>query len=369
MPPPEPDDDLAALRVAIDAIDDRLLELLNDRGRLAARVAETKQLVGRPFYVPLRERAIVDRLQAHNPGPFPSSAIRPVFQEIISACLSLEGGPRVAFLGPEGTFTHHAVKRHFGASAPALPCGSIQAVFTEVERGAADFGVVPVENSSEGVVSHTLDSFVDSSLEIHGEVAVAVDHCLVARTGVGEAQIERVYSHPQALAQCRGWLARNLPRAQLVETSSTADAAHRAAEDPSGAAVCMELAARLAGLAVLRQSLQDAAHNVTRFLVLGRGDSPWREPAPNPADDRTTVLLVLGSRPGDLFEALRPLSEAGINLTKIESRPSRRQAWQYVFFLDLEGHRADPHIAHALERLAEGRLVRVLGSYRKADDP
>jgi chorismate mutase / prephenate dehydratase len=364
-PPQLPEEELRALRVAIDAIDDRLLELLNERGRLAARVADTKQVEGRPFYVPLRERAIIDRLQTVNPGPFPTSAIRPVFQEIISACLSLEGGPRVAFLGPEGTFTHHAVKRHFGASAPALPCGSIAAVFAEVERGSAEYGIVPVENSSEGVVSHTLDSFVDSPLEIHGEVAVAVDHCLVARPGVIESAIERVYSHPQALAQCRAWLASNLPRALLVESGSTADAARRAAEDAAGAAIASELAARLSGLAVLRQSLQDSSHNVTRFLVLGRGASPWREPT---GEDKTTVLLVLGSRPGDLFEALRPLSEAGINLTKIESRPSRRRPWEYVFFLDLQGHRAEAKVADALERLADGRTVRVLGSYRKADD-
>ncbi len=362
-----PEEELAALRVAIDTLDDRLLELLNERGRLANKVAETKQGSGRPFYVPIRERAIIDRLQAANPGPFPSSAIRPVFQEIISACLSLEGGPRVAFLGPEGTYTHHAVRRHFGASAPALPCGSIAAVFTEVERGAAEFGVVPVENSSEGVVFHTLDSFVESTLEIHGEIALSVDHCLVARTGTVETAIERVYSHPQALGQCRDWLARNLARAQLVECSSTAEAARRAAEDPSGAAIASELAARLSGLAVVRQSLQDAAHNVTRFLVIGRGESPWREPGEEGAD-RTTVLLVLGDRPGDLFEALRPLSEGGINLTKIESRPSRRRPWEYVFFLDLEGHRADPRIAEALTKLAEGRTVRVLGSYRRADE-
>ncbi|MCA9675700.1 MAG: prephenate dehydratase [Myxococcales bacterium] len=350
--------------MAIDAIDDQLLTLLNQRASLAAQVADHKVSDGRPFYVPLRERAIVDRLQAQNPGPFPSSAIRPVFQEIISACLSLEGGPRVAFLGPEGTFTHHAVKRHFGASSPALPCGSIGAVFAEVESGAAEFGVVPIENSSEGVVNHTLDSFVDSTLEIHGEVAMDVDQCLVARAGLAETGIERVYSHPQGLAQCRSWLASNLPRAQLVECSSTAEAARRAAEDPAGAAIASELAARLAGVCVLRQSLQDATHNVTRFLILGRGPSPWATPT---GDDKTTVLLVLGDRPGDLFEALRPLSEGGINLTKIESRPSRRRPWEYVFFLDLEGHRADPRVAAALEQLAEGRTLRILGSYRKAD--
>ncbi|MCE9573638.1 MAG: prephenate dehydratase [Deltaproteobacteria bacterium] len=359
------DDELACLRVAIDAVDDQLLALLNRRASLAVQVADTKAATGRPFYVPTRERAIVDRLQAANTGPFPVSAIRPVFQEIISACLAIEGGVRVAFLGPEGTFTHLAVKRHFGASAPALPCGSIPAVFTEVESGAAQLGVVPVENSTEGVVSHTLDSFVDSTLTIQAEVAVKVDQCLVARAGLAEPAIERIYSHPQGLAQCRDWLARNLPRVLLVETSSTSEAARRAAEDPTGAAIASELAARLSGLAVLRQSLQDIAHNVTRFLVIGRGEGPGPSPG---GGDKTTVLLVLGDRPGDLFAALGPLSEAGINLTRIESRPSRRRPWEYVFFLDLEGHAADPAVAAALVKLAEGRVVRVLGSYRKADE-
>ncbi len=366
------EEDLTSLRSAIDAIDDKLLELLNDRARLVHRVAATKTASARPFYVPTRERAIVDRLQAANLGPFPASAIRPVFQEIISACLALEAGHRIAFLGPEGTFTQLAVKRHFGTAAPTLPCGSIPAVFAEVERGAADFGVVPVENSTEGVVSHTLDSFVSSALIIQAEIAVRVDQCLVARAGLDERAIERVYSHPQGLAQCRDWLTHNLARAQLVETSSTSEAARRAAEDPAGAAIGSELAARLNGLAVLRQGLQDASHNVTRFLVLGRGDAGASAPRFADGDDptavKTTVLLVLGDRPGDLFEALRPLSAASINLTRIESRPSRKAAWEYVFFLDLEGHAADPRVATALGAMSEGRTMRVLGSYRKADE-
>jgi len=238
-------------------------------------------------------------------------------------------------------------------------------VFAEVERGAADFGVVPSENSSEGVVIHTLDSFVESTLTIQAEVALRVDQCLCARPGTVEAHIQRVYSHPQGLAQCKEWLSKNLSRALLVETPSTADAAHRAAEDPEGAAIASELGARLAGLAVLRTALQDAAHNVTRFLVIGRGEPP----APTAGGgDKTTILLVLGDRPGDLFEALRPITEARINLTRIESRPSRRRPWEYVFFLDLEGHAADPVVADAVARLREGRTVRVLGSYRKADE-
>lgn len=364
------EEDLTSLRTAIDALDDKLLELLNDRARLVHRVAAFKTTSGRPFYVPTRERAIVDRLQAANVGPFPSSAIRPVFQEIISACLALETGHRIAFLGPEGTFAHLAVKRHFGTATSTLPCGSIPAVFAEVEGGAADFGVVPVENSSEGVVYHTLDSFVDSTLTIQAEIAVKVEQCLVGRVGLEERAIERVYSHPQGLAQARDWLTHNLPRAQLVETNSTSEAARRAAEDPSGAAVASELAARLNGLAVLRQGIQSASFNVTRFLVLGRGDSGASAPVPggDPVAEKTTVLLVLGDRPGDLFEALRPLSEAQINLTRIESRPSRKGPWEYVFFLDLEGHAADPRVAAALRTMSEGRTMRILGSYRKADE-
>jgi chorismate mutase/prephenate dehydratase len=336
------------------------------------RVAAFKTSSGGPFYVPTRERAIVDRLQAANLGPFPSSSIRPVFQEIISACLALEAGMRVAFLGPEGTFTHLAVKRHFGTAAPTLPCSSIPAVFAEVERGTAEFGVVPIENSSDGVVNYTLDSFVSSALTIQAEVAVRVEQCLLARVGVTEPAIERVYSHPQGLAQCRDWLTRNLARAQLVETLSTTEAARRAAEDPAGAAIGSELAARLYGLAVLRAAVQDSSFNVTRFLVLGRGDAgasaPRFAPGDDPARVKTTVLLVLGDRPGDLFEALRPLSAAAINLTRIESRPSRKGPWEYVFFLDLEGHAADPRIAAALATMSEGRTMRVLGSYRKADE-
>lgn len=354
------------LRVAIDAVDDEIMSLLNRRASLAAEVASRKQAAGAGFYAPARERAIIDRLQNANPGPFPTGAIRPVFQEVISACLALEKGVRVSYLGPEATFTHQAVRRHFGASAQTLPCGSIAGVFAEVERGAADFGVVPVENSTEGVVNHTLDSFLDSPLVISAEIQVAVHHCLLARPGTTERDVERVYSHPQALAQCRAWLQGNLPHASLVESASTADAARAALADHHGAAIAAELAARLYGLTVLREKMQDAPDNTTRFLAIG----PPGEPGPRVAggEYKTSVLLVLPDTPGSLFHVLGPLSEAGINLTKIESRPSRRRAWDYVFFLDLDGHSADPDIAPVLEGLAEScQLFKVLGSYRKAD--
>lgn len=366
--PDKPVDAWADLRAAIDRIDEHLLELLNQRAALAAEVARRKQASGAEFYVPARERAIIDRLQESNKGPFPTSAIRPVFQEVISACLALESGVRVSYLGPEATFTHQAVKRHFGTSARTLPCGSIPGVFAEVERGAADFGVVPVENSAEGVVTHTLDSFLDSPLAIAAEIHVLVEHCLLARPGVSERDIERVYSHPQALAQCREWLTANLPRAARVETSSTADAARAALQDGGCAAIASELAGRLYGLTVLRSKLQDTADNSTRFLVLARPDADDGSPPVAGADYKTTVLLAFPDRAGALFDLLKPLSEASVNLTKIESRPSRRRAWDYVFFVDLDGHRRDPAIAPVLEELSGScQLFKVLGSYRKAD--
>ena len=358
------------LRVAIDAVDDEILALLNRRATLAGEVATRKQAAGTEFYAPARERAIIDRLQEQSPGPFPPPAIRPVFQEIISACLSLEKGVRVSYLGPEATFTHQAVRRHFGTSAQTLPSGSIAGVFGEVERGAAEYGVVPVENSSEGVVNHTLDSFLDSELIVCGEIQVMVEHCLLARPGVTERDLERVYSHPQALAQCRGWLHQNLPTATKVEAPSTAEAARAALGDGQGAAIGAELAGRLYGLAVLRRKVQDASDNSTRFLVLCRRE---RDPAPppagaDPAAYTTTVLLAFPDTPGALFEVLRPLSEARVNLTKIESRPSRRKAWDYVFFIELDGHKSDPAVAAALDHLAGAcQLFKVLGSYRKAD--
>jgi chorismate mutase/prephenate dehydratase len=353
------------LRDAIDAIDDEILDLLNRRAGLAAQIAARKQADGGVFYVPARERAIIDRLQARNPGPFPVDAIRPVFQEVISACLSLEKAVRVSYLGPEASFTHQAVKRHFGTSADTVPCGTISAVFAEVDRAEADFGVVPVENSTEGVVNHTLDSFIDTRLRISAEIVVDVDHCLLARPGTDVPEIARVYSHPQALAQCRKWLEANLKRATLVETASTSDAARSAQGDPTGAAIGAELAARMYGLAVLRRQIQDAPENVTRFLVVTARE---QEPPVAGGQYKTSIVVATPDQPGVLFRVLEPLSRSGINLTKIESRPTRARAWHYVFFLDLDGHCSDAPVAGALAELGGiCELVKVLGSYRKAD--
>jgi chorismate mutase/prephenate dehydratase len=356
--------DLATLRAQIDATDDELLRLLNERAKLVREVATLKERLAVPFYVPSREREIVERLGRKNAGPFPTAALQPVFQEIMSACLTLERQLRIAYLGPEATFTHMAVKRQFGLSARGVPAGTIAQVFEEVERGRADFGVVPVENSAEGVVNHTLDTFVESDLKISAEVILEIAHCLLVRPGVEAAQIERVYSHPQALAQCRRWLTSNLPRASLVETSSTAEAARLARDDARGAAIASELAAKLYDLAVARQKLEDVAQNVTRFLVVGQ------KQAERTGKDKTSILLAIRDEPGILYRVLQPFAGSGINMTKIESRPSRRRPWEYVFFVDVDGHQQDPVLANALAELQKlCESVKVLGSYPKGAVP
>lgn len=354
--------ELASIRTQIDAADDEILRLLNTRARLVATVADLKTALEVPFYVPSRERQIAERLSAANPGPFPSEAIRAVFQEIFSACLSLEKKVRVAYLGPEGTFSHQAVKRQFGLSARATPMGTIPAVFDEVERGNADFGVVPVENTTEGIVHHTLDSFMESDLKVSAEIALEVNMCLLARAGVELTQIERVYSIPIALGQCRRWLTTNLPRATLVETRSTADAARQAQDDARGAAVASEMAARLYDLHVARRKIEDLAYNMTRFLLIGRQQA---EPT---GRDKTSVLLVTRDEPGILFRTLGAFAQRGLNMTKIESRPSRRRPWEYFFFVDIDGHERDPAVAQALAEVrAACESVKVLGSYPKAE--
>lgn len=351
---------LAELRLEIDAIDDQLLELLNRRAKVVIEVGKAKAGEQQEFYVPGREQAIYERLTAANPGPFPAEAVRRVFREIISASLSLEQPMKVAFLGPQATFTHVAAMQQFGFSAQMVPQKSIPAVFEEVARGRAHYGVVPVENSNEGIVSHTLDMFMESGLQINAEILLEISHDLLSRSGRME-DVKRVVSHPQALAQCRLWLEENLPDLPLVDVASTALAAQMAAEDETAAAVASEMAATLYGLRVVKEKIEDHPNNFTRFLVIGR-KTPGRS-----GRDKTSLMFSVKDEPGILHRMLGPFSKRGINLSKIESRPMKKKAWEYIFFLDLEGHIEEENVRAAVEELkGYCQFLKILGSYPRA---
>jgi chorismate mutase / prephenate dehydratase len=351
---------LAKLRQEIDAVDDRILELLNRRATLVMQVGALKSEARSDFHVPSREREIYERLTAANPGPFPADAVRGVFREIISASLALESPMKVAFLGPKATFSHLAAMQQFGLSAELSPERSIPAVFEAVEKGEAYYGLVPVENSTEGMVSHTLDMFIDSELKINAEVLLEVSHFLLSRTGRIE-DVKKVYSHPQPLAQCRKWLAENLPNVPLVDVASTTLAAQIVGEDYNAAAIASEYAASIYNLKVVKARIEDQVNNFTRFLVIGR------KLAERCGDDKTSLMFSVRDEPGILHRMLEPFAKRGINLSKIESRPMKKKAWEYIFYLDLSGHISDPEIAEAVQELALCcQFVKVLGSYPRA---
>ena len=353
-------DNLSALRQAIDDIDDHILDLLNQRASVVVEVGKAKAGQSKDFYVPSRERAIYERLTAANPGPFPSEAIRKVFREIISASLSLEQPMKVAFLGPQGTFTHAAAMQQFGFSAQLMPQKSIPAIFEEVARGRAPYGVVPVENSTEGVVSHTLDMFMESELKINAEIMLGISHFLMSRSG-RMTDIKKIVSHPQPLAQCRKWLEENLPDVPLVDVGSTALAAQMALEDESFGAIASEMAATLYGLQVVKERIEDNPNNFTRFLVIGTS-TPERS-----GRDKTSLMFNIKDQPGILYRMLEPFSKREINLSKIESRPMKKKAWEYIFFLDIEGHIDDEPITAAVTELRDYcQFLKVLGSYPRA---
>jgi chorismate mutase/prephenate dehydratase len=348
------------LRAAIDGVDDRILELLNDRSRLVLKVGALKRGENRDFHVPSREREIYERLTAANSGPFPNDSLKSVFREIISASLALESPMKVAFMGPRATFSHLAAMQHFGLAAELVPQRSIPAVFEEVEKGRALYGVVPVENSTEGVVTHTLDMFMESELVINSEILLEVSHYLLSRTGRME-DIKKVYSHPQPLAQCRNWLEENLPNVPLVDVASTTLAAQIVNEDYSAAAIASQYAASLYDLKVVRERIEDQVNNFTRFLVVGKS---LTEPS---GRDKTSLMFAVKDEPGILYRMLEPFASRAINLSKIESRPMKKKAWEYIFFLDLTGHVADPAIAAAITDLKQYcQFVKVLGSYPSA---
>lgn len=351
------DEGLERLRKEIDSIDQNILELLNKRAEIAIEIAKIKREKNLKFHSPEREKEILDRMTSLNRGPFPNDALKVVFKEIISASLSLEEPVKVAYLGPEGTFTNLAALRHFGSSAQYIPEDSIKAVFDSTLSGRVNYGVVPVENSNEGVVSYTLDMFMDYDLKIAAEVMLEVSHNLLSLTG-DKSKVKRIYSHPQATAQCRVWLETNMPDVAIIEATSTAGAAYLASEDEDGAAIASELAAKIYGLKYIERHIEDNKNNYTRFLVISK-DYPSKT-----GKDKTSILFSVKNKPGALYDVLLPFKKAKINLTKIESRPSKRKAWEYIFFVDMEGHIEDKRVRKVINSMKDSCLyLKHLGSY------
>ncbi len=350
--------ELERLREAIDRVDDRILEQVNERAQLARAIGTLK--VG-PAYRPEREAQVLTRVKAANPGPLDDETVAMLFREIMSACLAIERPITVAYLGPKGTFSESAAMKHFGLAAEGLPAPSIDEVYREVQSGAADFGVVPVENSTEGAVGRSLDLMPQTPVKVCGEVLIPIHHHVMA-VGVKDlASVKRVFSHSQSLAQCHEWLNHNLPGAERIAVASNAEAARRAAGDPGTAAVAGEAAAAHYKLDILASNIEDEPNNTTRFLVLGN-----YEPRPS-GRDKTSLVLSANNRAGAVYEMLTPFATRGVSMTKFESRPSKVALWEYLFFVDIEGHRDDSNVAAALEEV--GRIagyMKVLGSYPAA---
>jgi chorismate mutase/prephenate dehydratase len=359
----DPESEIARRREKIDRVDEQILELLDERTRHVAEIGRLKETDQAAVYVASRELDIFERLEGKHQGPFPKKAIRNVFREIISASRSVERGVGVAFLGPEATYTHQAGIQQFGRMADFRPAGTIDDIFRMVEEETTEYGVVPVENSSEGIVSHTLDRLVESPLTISAEIHVAVHHDLLSQSGDLRA-VRVVCSHPQALAQCREWLDMNLPDAEQQPTPSTALAAERAARSEEIAAIASPVAAEIYGLRAIRSGIEDHPNNTTRFLVISRNP-------PKRSDRDITSLLFSIKRDevGALHRALEPFARYEVNLTRIESRPTKVRAWEYIFFCDFEGHVEDPKVSRAIEELRPRcDFVKVLGSYPRAGE-
>ena len=353
---------LQETRERIDALDDHIQQLINERAALAREIAHLKQDAGEEasFYRPEREAEVLRRVVERNKGPLSDEDIARLFREIMSACLSLQQPLKVAYLGPEGTFTQAATLKHFGQSVNTVSSGSIDEVFHDVESRAAHYGVVPIENSTEGVVRHTLDMFVNSPLKVCGEVELRIHHHLLSKAKT-IAEVKRIYAHQQALAQCSNWLNTHLSFAEHLAVGSNADAARRAAAEEGAAAIAGDIAAGLYALNILASNIEDEPDNTTRFLVIGH-----RAPPPS-GNDKTSLLLSAPNRPGALHRLLGPLVRHDISMSRIESRPSRRGMWEYVFFVDIEGHARDPKVAEALKALKEeAAMLKILGSYPKA---
>jgi chorismate mutase/prephenate dehydratase len=351
------------IRKHIDEIDGQLLDLLSDRADLVHQVGDVKKRDGLQIYAPEREEALLRRLIERNKGRLPEKSIRAIYREIMSAALALEDDLKIAYLGPEGTWTHQAAIKKFGHSVAYSSQPNFAEVFDQVTRRQADYGVVPIENSTEGAVSHTLDLFVDSPLQICAQILLRIENGLMA--SIPREQIKTLYSHPQVFGQCRNWILRNFPEADLVEVSSTTRAAQLARDNAAQGAAALggALAAEMNGLEMLESSIQDRATNTTRFLVIGE------KTCPPTGKDRTSILFAIHDRPGSLVRALQAFDQFQINMSKIESRPSKRKDWEYVFYVDLSGHCDDPELKNAIEELEKHcSMVKLLGSYPDAGE-
>ena len=351
---------LDELRNKIDALDTRVIETLNERARAAQAIGDLKRTAQSPIYVPEREKAVFKKLSKCNDGPLDDKAVQSIYREIISAIRALEKSTSIAFLGPRDTFSHMAALHIFGAAAEYLPLPSFPDVFTEVERKRIDYGVVPVESSMGGSVSDTLDRFITSHLKIVNEMLLHITQNLMANCTLQDVQC--IYSKDNALLQCRNWLRANLPNVELIATSSTAEAARRAAKEPNAAAIASKLAAQTYGLDILAERIEDAPHNYTRFVVIGN------QMVKRTGDDKTSILVWVKDKPGALYDMLLPFSKRNINLTRIESRPSQQKAWEYVFFIDFLGHTDDDAVKEVLAEAGEFvRNIKVLGSFPRAE--
>lgn len=353
---------LSELRKTIDAIDEQILGLINQRASCAIEVAKTKIAAGEQgtFYRPDREALVLRRIKELNQGPLSDETAMRFFRELMSSCLALEQPLNVAFLGPEGTFTQQAAFKHFGHAVKTQPVTTINEIFSAVESGQCQFGVVPVENSTEGVISHTLDRFLSSPLNICGEVEIRVHQNLMGKTTDLNAVTE-VFSHQQSLAQCRQWLDKHLPNARRTAVSSNAEAAQLAAANPQALAIAGIVAAQLYGLSLLAENIEDEPNNTTRFLIIGQQTSA------STGHDKTSLVVSTDNKPGTLHRILEPFAKLGVDMLNIESRPSRQGLWDYVFFIDIEGHSDDVIVAQALGALKDNvNMLKILGSYPKA---
>jgi chorismate mutase/prephenate dehydratase len=350
---------LGDIRSRIDAIDTELLALLNQRADLVHEVGLVKKRDNVSIYAPEREEQLLRGLVKKNKGRLPEKAVRAIYREIMSASYALEKGLTIAYLGPEATWSHQAARDKFGASVDYSAQASIAEVFNVVARGKADYGVVPIENSTEGAVNYTLDQFMDSELRVCAQFSLKIENNLIAK--IPRTEIKKVYTHPQVIGQCRQWLRHNLPDVELVEVSSTTRAAELAAQEPNAAAIAGTMAAEVYGLNILESSIQDSPNNTTRFLIIGPNACP------STGDDKTSLMFSVQDKPGALFSALAPFKDLRINMSKIESRPSKKKAWEYFFFVDVDGHAEDKALVEALAELQKHcAFVKILGSYPKS---